>query len=51
MSGTSVVKNNNFAEHLKKSTAHLNAVKGLSQPTETEAPLPGQKTIVTCVRN
>ena len=31
--------------------AHFNVVKGLSQPTETEAPPPGQKTIVTCVRN
>ena len=31
--------------------AHLNAVKNLSQPTEAEAPPPGQKTIVICVRN
>ena len=45
------MKRNNFSEHLKKSTAHLNADKGLSQPTETEAPPPDQKTIVTCVRN
>ena len=51
MTGTSVVKKNNFSEHLKKSTAHLNAVKGLSQPNETEAPPPGQKTIVICVKN
>ena len=45
------MKKNNFSEHFKKSTAHLNSVKGLSQPTETEAPPPGQKTIVACVRN
>ena len=45
ITGTSVVKKNNFSEHLKKSTAHLNTVKGLSQPTGTEAPPPGQKTI------
>ena len=45
--GTSVLKKNTFSGHLKKSTAHLNAVKSLSQPTETEAPLPGQKAIVT----
>ena len=31
--------------------AYLNADKGLSQPTETEAPPPDQKIIVTCVRN
>ena len=37
VTGTSVVKKNNFSEHLKKSMAHLNAVKGLNQPTETEA--------------
>ena len=43
VTGTSVVKKNNF-EHLKKSTAHFNAVKGLSQPTETEAtPSPSVK--------
>ena len=48
VTGTSAVKKNNFSEHLKKSTAHLNAVKSLSQPTETEVPPPGQKTIVTC---
>ena len=35
VTGTSVMKKNNFSEHLKKSTAHLNVVKGLSQPTET----------------
>ena len=29
----------------------MNAVKGLSQPTETEPPPPGQKAIVTCIRN
>ena len=29
----------------------MNVVKGLRQPTETEAPPPGWKTIVTCVRN
>ena len=51
VAGTSVMRKNNFSEHLKKSMAHLNAAKGLSQPTETEAPPPGQKTIVTCVRN
>ena len=45
------MKKNNFSKHLKKSTAHLNAVKGLSQPNETEAPPPGQKTIVICVKN
>ena len=45
------MKKNNFSEHLKKSTAHLNNVKGLSQPTGTGAPAPGQKTIVTCIRN
>ena len=42
------MKKNNFSEHLKKSMAHLNPIKGLSQ---LEAPPPGQKTIVTCVRN
>ena len=46
MTETSFMKKNNFSELLKKSMAHLNAVKGLSQPTETEAPPPGQKTIV-----
>ena len=51
VTGTSVVKKNDLSEHFKKSTTHLNAVKGLSQPTETEVPPPGQKTIVTCVRN
>ena len=51
LTGTSVVKKNNFSEYLKKSMAHLSAVKGLSQHTETEAPPPDQKTIVTCVRN
>ena len=45
------MKKNNFSEHFKKSTTHLNSVKGLSQPTETEAPPPGQKTIVACIRN
>ena len=48
MTGTGVVKKNNVSEHLKKSMAHLNAIKGLSQAAETEAPPPGQKTIVTC---
>ena len=44
------MKKNNFSGHLKKSTAHLNVVKGLSQPTETEVPPPGQKIIVTCIK-
>ena len=30
VTGTSVMKKNNFSESLKKSTAHLNAAKGLS---------------------
>ena len=51
VAGTSVMKKNNFSEHLKKSMAHLKAAKGLSQPTETEVPPPGQKTIVTSAIN
>ena len=46
--GTNVVKKCNFSDHVKKSVAHLNAVKGLNQTTEKPD---DQKSLVTCVRS
>ena len=40
-------KKSNFSDHIKKSIAHFNAVKGLNQTLETP---PDQTSIVTCVR-
>ena len=46
LSGTNFVKKNNFSDHIKKSVAHFNTVKGSNQTLETP---PDQTSIVTCI--
>ena len=47
ITGTDVIKKNNFSDHLKKIVSHLNAMIGLNQPVETPS---GQTSIANCVR-
>ena len=47
--GTSVVKKCNFADHVKKSVAHANAVQRVGEKNRDQSSA-GQKSIVTCVR-
>ena len=47
VTGTNIIKKSNFSDHVKKSTSHTNAVKGLNQTLERP---PDQTSLVTCVR-
>ena len=47
ITGTDIIKKNNFSDHVKKSISHLNAVNALNQSLETPS---GQACIVDCVR-